>query len=87
MESLNFEELDNLEKTPFKIIGIVEQLLMGGLNHNPRKIYTDEMVYEIVEQEMENGNIVDMLGDLMGELEKSSFFKNLQKEPKKKKVK
>lgn len=79
MENLDFSELANLERTPFKIIGILEILLMGGLNHDRKVKYTIDIVAEIVEDTMDNGDISELLGDLMVELEKSSFFKNLQK--------
>lgn len=79
MEELDFSELANLERTPFKIIGILETLLMGGLNHDRKVRITIDTVSDIIEDTMDNGDISELLGDLMVELEKSSFFKNLQK--------
>lgn len=85
MEELDFGDLENLDRTPFKLIGIVQMLLMGGINHRPKVQYTYSQIDEILEDTLENGDVVELLEYLIGELEKSSFFKNLQRTPSKKK--
>lgn len=78
MEDLDLGVLEEIERTPFKLIPLMEQLLIGGLNHNPKMPVTGDVVYDILEDVVENGDVSKFLEDLMVELEKSSFFKNLQ---------
>lgn len=87
MEELDLGELAELERKPFKMISIGETLLLGALNYNPKVKYTPQMVSEIMEEEVNNGNMVELIGNLVELLQESSFFKNLQKTnvPKKKK--
>ena len=69
-----------METNPFKIIRLSEILMLGALNHNPKKVYGFEVVQEYLENCLEEGNLFEVSGELMEELEKSSFFQNLQVE-------
>lgn len=82
MEDLNLGEMDTLDQTPFRLIGIVQTLLLGALNHNPKEIYNEIQVDEILEDIVENGSIVETLEGLIALLQESSFFKSLQEKPK-----
>lgn len=78
MEELDLMELQTLEQTPFKILGVTETLLRGALNHNPNKKFNNNEVVEILEEVMEEGELMELLELLLEELQESSFFKNLQ---------
>lgn len=78
MEELDLMELQTLEQTPFKIVGVTETLMRGALNHNPNKRYDNKEVVAIIEQVMDDGELMELLEFLLEELQESSFFKNLQ---------
>lgn len=79
MEELDIEELMSLDKKPFKLIRISENLLLGAVNNDPKQVIKYEDVSKYIQNEFENGNINDLLESLMVLLEESSFFQNLQK--------
>lgn len=79
MEELDIRELMNLDRKPFKLIRISENLLLGAVNNNPKQVIKYEDVSKYIQNEFENGNINDLLESLMVLLEESSFFQNLQK--------
>ena len=83
MEDFDLGEITDLEKKPFKILTITEQLLMGALNCDPRDKFSPMDVVEYLEHVLEEESITETLEQLMELLEKSSFFKNLQKPTKK----
>lgn len=86
MEDFDLSELEELETKPFKMIKVSQSLLSGALNYDPKRFYDDNKVLEILENEVENGDIMQLLENLVELLQNSSFFKNLQQEkPKKKK--
>lgn len=80
MEDLDLGDIGKLETNPFKLIRINEILLLGALNNDPKKQYKFEVVQEYLEGCMEDGTLLKISEDLMGLLEKSSFFQNLQVE-------
>lgn len=80
MQDLDLEDLQNLETTPFKVLGITETLMRGALNHNPRNKYSTIETVEIIEEVMEDGELIELLEFLLEELQESSFFKNLQEQ-------
>lgn len=80
MEDLDISEIDKIQTNPFKIIKINEILLLGALNHNPKNRYSMDVVVDILENAMNEGTLVQMSETLMGLLEESSFFQNLQVE-------
>jgi len=87
MEEFDINDLSILDRKPFKLIGVLEELLMGALNNSPNTVYNKEDILVYIEEEMENGGISELLTGLVDQLEKSNFFKNLQKSDKKPKKK
>lgn len=83
MSDLSISDMTELEEYPFKIITTAEKLLYGGLNHSSKFKVTRDQVSQFLEHliEDEEQSLPDFLGDLMAELEKSGFFKHLQKNP------
>lgn len=79
MQELDLGELEQIESKPFKMIGFTEELLLGAINNTPTKKITVKTVSEIVEEKMEQGELMELMEDLIKLLEESSFFKNLQK--------
>lgn len=78
MEDFDISEMDEMENKPFKIIGLTEKLALGAFNSDPKRVVTQEQVSEFLEDYAEENSIIDLMTGLMEELEKSSFFKNLQ---------
>lgn len=79
MEDFDMKNLEELDRKPFKIISITSDLLYGAVNYSPNNKYSKEEVLKHIEYVMDNEDITDLLTILMDLLEKSSFFKNLQK--------
>ena len=84
MEEFDLNEIAELENKPFRMIGTTEELLLGALNHNPKVEFGKEEIGEYIESVLEEGNIMELLEQLMELLQTSSFFKSLQKTPTKK---
>lgn len=85
MRDFNIGELEALETQPFKIIGIVEMLMMGALNHNPKTHVALIDVDNYLEEFINNGGDIGTLSEeLINLLEESNFFKSIQKKPQKK---
>lgn len=80
MQNFNLGELDEMEKNPFKIINIVETLMVGALNNDPKDKYSLADVDTFLEWYMEDNSLPELLENLMSLLQESSFFKSLQKE-------
>lgn len=78
MQELDLGELETIERKPFKILGLTEELLFGAANNDPKRKVSITKVQEIVETRMENGELVELMERLIELLEESSFFKNLQ---------
>ena len=83
MEDVNLGDMETLEQTPFRLIGILQGLLLGALNSDPKVYYSPNQVDEILENliEDEDNNLADTLKGLVELLEESSFFKSLQARP------
>lgn len=81
MTELDFGSLEDMGNKPFAIAPLCQMMVLGGVNHNPkRKPFGESDVAEALEVFLEeDGNIVELFEGLMEELEKSSFFKSLQK--------
>lgn len=84
MDDFNIKDLEKIEDNPFRMLGIVRQLMFGAMNHNPKEFFKVEEVDAIMENLMEEMNIGDLLTQLIKLLEDSSFFKSLQRKTKKK---
>lgn len=85
MTELDFSALEDMEHKPFAIAPICHMLVLGGVNHNPKKKPINSYdVSDSLEVFLENdGDLVELFEGLMEELEKSSFFKSLQKKQEK----
>lgn len=81
MEEFDIGVLQELETKPFKIIQVTRQLLLGATNWNPKERVSPAEVSEFVQEliDSEDGDISELLTSLIEELEKSNFFKQLQK--------
>lgn len=81
MQDFDLSELALLESKPFRIIGICQELLLGALNNDKEFVVTEEDVELYLEKffEDEETDINELLEVLVDELQKSGFFKKLQK--------
>lgn len=79
MEEFDIEELSDIEKKPFKIISMVEILLLGALNHNPKIKISKEEISTFLEDYIIENPINVLMEELMLKLQESNFFKSLQK--------
>ena len=79
MEEFDIEELSDIEKKPFKIISMVEILLLGALNHNPKIKISKEDISIFLEDYIIENPINVLMEELMVKLQESNFFKSLQK--------
>lgn len=79
MEEFDIEELSDIEKKPFKIISMVEILLLGALNHNPKIKISKEEISTFLEDYIIENPINVLMEELMVKLQESNFFKSLQK--------
>lgn len=78
MEDFDMGDVSDIDKHPFKVIRLTEELLYGAVNNSPKVKFTKEDVAIFLEEYAETNPMLDLLTELMGELENSSFFKNLQ---------
>lgn len=79
MEDFKPSDFAELETNPFKLASMLDILLMGAFNHSPKTKYSEIDVMDYLENFAEDGDVSKLLEDLMKELEKSNFFKSLQK--------
>lgn len=79
MEEFDIGELSDIEKKPFKIISMVEILLLGALNHNPKIKISKEEISTFLEDYIIENPINVLMEELMIKLQESNFFKSLQK--------
>lgn len=84
MQGFNLKELDEIETQPFKIINVVETLLVGALNCDQKEKFSLMDADAFLEEYIEENSLPELLDNLMSELQASSFFKSLQKETEKK---
>lgn len=84
LEEFQIEELSDIATKPFKVGRVTTDLLYGALNYDPRtKIeFADVVEYVQSVYENEDGDIFELLSQLMEELGNSGFFKQLQKSTK-----
>lgn len=82
MEDFNIEEVNTLDRTPFKIARITETMFRGALNHNPKDLVSDEDILKTLEKLSDEGELVKLFEHLSELLEKSAFFQSLQENPK-----
>lgn len=79
MRELDMSIMQELDRKPFMVLDMVETLLMGAVNHNPKVKYNIYDVQDAIEDFMEEGSLPELLEYLMTILQDSNFFKSLQK--------
>jgi hypothetical protein len=79
MEDFDITALQEIESKPFKIIPIISTLLYGAVNHNPKVRVRLEDVEIFLEDFIVDGDVGELLEELMTLLQDSNFFKSLQK--------
>lgn len=85
MDEFDITEFEQVENKPFKLIKICENLTYGAINHNRNNVFSKDEVCDILEKLMaDNLDMGEFIEKLMTELDKSDFFKSLQKKPEKK---
>ena len=80
MRDFDMGVLQTIETKPFEIIPLLEALLLGAMNNDPKKKFSIIQVDEFLEEYMETESMMELLNFLMEQLQESSFFKSLQKE-------
>jgi len=81
MEELDLGALNELDRKPFKLFGTAEIMLMGGLNHNNKVVYTVDDAQECLEEVAGEGDLMELVEQMFALLEESNFFKKLQEKP------
>lgn len=79
MQDFDVNTIAEIESKPFKLIPLVEMLMMGAVNNHPKVRISLEDVQAYIEEYSAENSLADLLTELMGLLEESNFFKNLQK--------
>lgn len=79
MADFDMGALSDLDKKPFKMIGMVETLLMGAVNNNPKVKISQEDVSIFLENYIAENSLNELLEELMSKLQESNFFKSLQR--------
>lgn len=79
MKDFSLQGLEEVEDKPFLIVPMLESLLMGAVNNNPKVKFTVVDVQAFLEEYMENESLTGLLEELMDKLQKSMFFKSLQR--------
>lgn len=80
MRDFDMGAMNHIEEKPFEIIPLLETLLLGAMNNDPKVKVSPDTVTEYLEEFLEEGSIVELLNELMELLQESSFFKSLQRE-------
>lgn len=78
MEDFDLQDISELERKPFKMIKVTEDLLTGAIYNNPDVVIEDSDISNYLEEKLNEGTLFKLLEDLMELLEESSFFKSLQ---------
>ena len=81
MQDLDVSVFEEIEKKPFLIAPVVETLLFGAVNHNAKQKVKQDDLIDFLDEFIsdENNSLVELLESLMELLQKSGFFKSLQK--------
>ena len=83
MENFDIKAVEEIESKPFKIIPMLEVLLLGACNNSPKVKVSIVDVQDFLEEFMEEGSVTELMEELMNKLQESNFFKSLQKAKKK----
>lgn len=79
MQELDFGKMQELSNKPFMMVGMLELMFYGALNHNPKKYYSEEVSLDLLEKVMETHDIMELFEGLTTMLTEHDFFKKLQK--------
>lgn len=81
MGDIDFGELEDLDRKPFKMFQVTAQLLYGALKSSKKRNVTMDDIDKILEDytESDDKSVPELFSELMKELENSGFFKSLQK--------
>lgn len=79
MQDFDMGALEDIDRKPFKMIGMVESLLMGAVNSNPKFKVSLEEVSLFLEDYIAENSLNELLEELMKQLQDSNFFRSLQK--------
>lgn len=79
MKDFDVKDFNKIDSHPFRIASILETLLMGAMNSNPKEFVQVEDVQDYLEEYAVEGDLSELLNMLMAKLEESNFFKSLQK--------
>lgn len=83
MQDFDLSMASDLETKPFKVFPLVETLLFGAVNSNPKVRFSLEDVQtsleDVLTSEDNEVSLNELVETLMKLLETSSFFKSLQK--------
>ena len=86
LENFKLSVLDSLSDSPFKMLAVIKTLLFAGLNSNPREKVSLSEVDSYLENFVDTeGSCDELLTQLFEELQKSPFFKMIQKKTPEKK--
>ena len=80
MRDFDMGAIQTIEAKPFELIPLMESLLLGAMNNNPKKKFSILDVERFLEEYIEDGSVTELLNGLMELLQESSFFKSLQRE-------
>lgn len=79
MADLDLGALATIDRKPFMMIVILEQLMMGAVNNSPKLVFSEIEVQEFLERYAEESDLGELVQFLIDQLQESSFFKSLQK--------
>jgi len=80
MGDFDISALAEMESKPFKVVPVIEVLLNGAVNSNPKIRFYEKDVQAFIEGYVEaEESLADLLEFLMTSLQESTFFKALQK--------
>lgn len=79
MKNFDVTDLDKVESKPFIMAEMLEILLMGAVNSNPRDVVSWVQVQDYLEEFIADGDMAEMFQSLVGMLQESNFFKSLRK--------
>lgn len=83
MGEFDLKGIEEMENKPFKIVPMLQILLMGAVNSSVKQKFSLGDVQAFIEKYMdEEESITDLLETLMTLLQESHFFKSLQKKTK-----
>lgn len=78
IKDFKMSEIAQLQDCPFMLIDVTETLLFGAVNNSRKAQFSRGDVAEALEEFANENSLPKLFEDLMGLLEESDFFKQLQ---------